>query len=129
VLSFYIKLNTGLIGFIFLIGHLINLVISKIIKIDKAIIVLVILSGFFGFSLLLFNVSLPGYFKGALEIVKGYNDVMSLNEEHTYIESGSRILYFALLSLYIIHAFFLVRQKKYSQLFFFCDQYRICFSD
>lgn len=118
-LCFFIKLNAGLIGFAFLIGHIINLLLSKRISYLKSIIVLSGTAMLVLLGSLLLKVNLPGYLKGAIEIVKGYNDVMYLDTEcYTRTEHNVNLLFLGLLITALVYAYFAIREKKYSLLFF-----------
>jgi hypothetical protein len=117
-LAFYIKLNTGLIVFVLLFLHLINLAWARKISILKAgvivliTVVLVIACG------KLFHVDIAGYFRGALEIIKGYNDIMYLDETNDVV----KIILYALLAtslfLFCKYGLRLIREKDYHRLFF-----------
>ena len=117
-LSFYIRLYTGFMGFLFLFIHLAIMVVYKKIRPLNAALVVFITSVTFGASLLLLHVSLAGYIKNALEIIKGYNDIMHLNESHAGIEKALLILFMLLSLLYISHCIYLLKKKRYSQLFY-----------
>lgn len=119
VLCFYIKLNAGLIGVLFLGAHLVNLLLFKRITIVKAVSVFgsVLLVTYL--ASLLLHVHLPGYINGAFEIIKGYNDVMYLeiNSFDRY-ENIVSFLFYGLLTVFAVYAVYLIMQRKTSQVFF-----------
>jgi hypothetical protein len=81
-IAFYVKLNTGLFTILFLLGYLVLMLLAKRMSLLMAgaclaALILLILTGAY-----CFNVSLPAYVKGAVEVMKGYNDLLYLYEEH-----------------------------------------------
>jgi len=118
ILAFYIKMNTGLIGMVLLCGHFINLLIAKKLTIINLFgwfawfIVLIMLSA------RLLNVSVLGYITGSLEIIKGYNDIMYLDESHTVLETALYLLFLAMLALLIYSLWRQVAAKKYNQIIY-----------
>jgi hypothetical protein len=114
VLAFYIKMNTGLIAMLLLSAHFINLVVCKKITLVKLLmysisfIVLVIVSA------ILLYVSIFDYITGSLQIIKGYNDIMYLDEIHPNIEHSLYILFFAMLLWFLYTLWVQVREKKYN---------------
>ncbi len=121
VLCFYIKLNAGLVGLVFLGGHLLTMLIYKRISLLKAVIVAAMSVVLILLGAWLLHVDLPGYVKGAFEIVKGYNDVMYLDTEcYTRTEHNVNILFLGLSAICIIYVYIAIREKKFSRLFFVC---------
>ncbi len=117
-LSFYIKLNTALVIIFFYIGYLINLVIFKSISYKKALILLLVSFIWILSLAILFNVSLVEYVKGSLEIIKGYNDIMYLQEDH---ESVEKYLVWALrlfTFLFTCFACVLIWKRRYKEVYF-----------
>jgi hypothetical protein len=117
-LSFYIKANTGLIILFLFAGYLVNLYFFKKISLMKAVLVLgaaIVLIGLLAF---LFHVSIFPYIRGSLELIKGYNEVMYLEEDHKQLENSIRIIFWALALIFLIHAGLLAREKRYGELFF-----------
>jgi hypothetical protein len=117
-LSFYIKLNTAFVGILFFIAHLVNLLVSKKIRYLKAMTAFSVMAGFILLLSFLLHVSLVNYIKGSLEIIKGYNYVMYLEQDQKRTETALKVLYWCLVILYLLYSFFLLRTKKYSELFF-----------
>ncbi len=119
VLCFFIKLNAGIVGFFFLSAHLTNLLIFKKIKVSKAIIVLAGAMVIVFAGALLLNVNLKAYTIGAFEIIKGYNDVMSLpSTDYTRVEYNVNMLCIAMMLLYGVYVLIAGKEKKVSHLFF-----------
>ncbi len=118
VLSFYIKQNTWLLGSIAFTAHLVNLHIAKKIKAGYGIGIFVIVAVVFVVSSVFFHISIEGYIKNSFEIIKGYNDIMYLDEDHPGLQTGVYTLLYALLWLFIIQAVVLVKGKNYTMLFF-----------
>ncbi|MDB5087029.1 MAG: hypothetical protein JWR09_1023, partial [Mucilaginibacter sp.] len=114
VLAFYIKMNTGLIAMVFLGGHFINLFVCKKITLVKLLICCVSFMVLLIASAVLLNVSIINYISGSLEIIKGYNDVMYLDEEHFHIEHNLYILFFALLLWFFYKLYWQIKEKKHS---------------
>jgi hypothetical protein len=114
VLAFYIKMNTGLIAMVFLCGHFINLFVCKKITLVKLLVCCVSFVVLVIVSAVLLNVSIISYISGSLEIIKGYNDVMYLDEEHFHIEHNLYILFFALLLWFFYKLYWQIREKKHS---------------
>jgi hypothetical protein len=117
-LSFYIKLNTALVVILLVAGYLVNGVVFKKISWLKA----GIAAGGMGLLIVLlslfFHVSLFHYIRASLEVIKGYNEVMYLEQEHRSSESHIRILYWLSIVMYGVFAFLLVKTKRYAELFF-----------
>ena len=117
-LSFFIKLNTGLTGIIFLMIFLGILLIYKKIKPLFALRVLAIPIMLIAILALWLHVAIWDYVKGALEIIKGYNAVMYLDEDHKSLQNGITILFAGLMLMYTAFSIFLLRRRQYSALFF-----------
>jgi hypothetical protein len=116
---FFLKLNTGLIGICFLVVHVLNLLIYKKIKLPLAIGVLLMQCLLISLFALILHVNLPGYIKGAFEIVKGYNDIMYLDDQqHTATEENVNILFWGILFLHIFYGVYLIVKRNFSKLFF-----------
>ncbi|MBS1774338.1 MAG: hypothetical protein JST82_15890 [Bacteroidetes bacterium] len=121
ILCFYIKLNAGLVGIVILGGHLLNLLIFKKIKLLKAVIVICGLSAAILITSIILHVSLPAYFKGAVEIIKGYNDIMYLEmDTTTWLEVNVTLLFYGFVIFYGISAIALVVRKDYQRLYYVC---------
>ncbi|WP_295794320.1 hypothetical protein [Mucilaginibacter sp.] len=118
MLAFYIKMNTGLIAMVLLCGHFINMFIAKKLTIINLFgwfawfIVLIMLSA------ILLNVSILSYITGSLEIIKGYNDVMYLDESHAVIETALYLLFLAMLALLLYSLWRQVAAKKHNQIMY-----------
>jgi hypothetical protein len=113
VLTFYIKMNTGVIAMLLLCLHLVNLFVSKKITPLK---LLIYAAGFILLVLLsaaMLHVSIISYITGSLEIIKGYNDVMYLDEDHHYAEYSLYILFFAMMLWFGCKLYWQIRDKKY----------------
>lgn len=119
IICFFLKLNTGLIGTVLLTGCLLNLLIFKKIKWQYAVMVLsTLIAGIIIMGLFL-NVSLPDYINGALQIIKGYNDIMHLGfRDYILMEQDVAILYYAFNVFYLIYLLIILRERQYSHLFF-----------
>lgn len=118
VLSFYVKMNTGLIGICVLVAHLALLYFSERLSIRTAFIILFSLIGSIYLSSLLLHVHLPGYIKGAFEIIKGYNDTMHLNNNEIRHEQNVQLLYNMMKYLIIIYFIYILLKGKFIQFFF-----------
>ena len=81
-LAFYIKFNTGLMAFvIFFISQLYKIIFTRQNKTGIVVYSLIlVIVGLLLASVL--NVSLLHYVKGGMELVKGYNEIMYLNEPY-----------------------------------------------
>jgi hypothetical protein len=117
-LSFYIKLNTGLFVIVFLVIHVSILFIIKKVSLPKALLIVgiliaVLLAGAWGF-----NVSLIAYAKGAVEVMRGYNDLLYLYEDHPGMESSLLTIFFVTGFLMFIYALLILKKKAYPHLFF-----------
>jgi len=113
-LAFYIKMNTGIIVIVFLCGHLINLFICKKITGLKLLICSVCFIGLMAVSAMLLHVSIINYITGTLQILKGYNDVMYLDEDHRHIEHNLYILFFAQLIWFLYILWRQIKEKQYN---------------
>ena len=118
VLAFYIKMNTGLIAMVLLCGHFINLFTAKKLTIIN-------MSGWFAWFIVvimlsarLLNVSVLGYITGSLEIIKGYNDVMYLDESHNVIQTALYLLFLAMLILLLYMLWRQIATKKYNHIIY-----------
>jgi hypothetical protein len=117
-LSFFIKMNTGLLGMIFLCLHLLNLAFFKKINWLKAAIILVTQFVLLWICSIFLQVSLPGYVKGTMEIISGYNDVMYLEQKHPGIEGNILLVFYGALAFLAVYGFVLFKSKKTPALFF-----------
>lgn len=119
IICFYLKLNTGLVGVMLLTGQLINMLIFRKIKWFYPVLVLLSLSAGIVVTGYLLHVSLPDYIKGALQIIKGYNDVMQLDtQDFLRLELDVAILYYSFIGFCIIYFIGILREKKFSHIFF-----------
>ena len=118
VLSFYIKLNTGLFAMIFFLMHLCLLVLMKKIKIVRAAILLTVLLLFTIIVAWLLNVSIPTYIKGAFEVMKGYNSLMYLDTTDEQMQSNVYLVFYSLAFLMLIYVVHIIRTEQYALLFF-----------
>ncbi len=112
-IAFYLKLNTGLFAIVFLLGHLFFGILARRISYGAAGGTLVALAVLIWGGATVFHVSLPAYVKGAVEVVKGYNDLLYLYEEHPVQEGVILALFFGLCGLFAAAAVPLLRQKKF----------------
>jgi hypothetical protein len=117
-LMFYIKVNTGLIGIVFFVAQLIILAWYKKISVKKAIFILCAALLLLVSLACFLHVSLPDYIKGSLEIIKGYNDIMYLNESHERLEHNLMIIFWGILGVYVFYGITAVRRKDYVFLFY-----------
>lgn len=116
LITFYIKMNTGLIAVIFIFVHLANLRISSKINNAKLLFVPVMFCFWLYISVQVFHVSLIHYIKGSVEMIKGYNDIMYLNEQHPVIEAFIYIMLSLTLLLFFYRLYLLIKNKQYSQI-------------
>lgn len=128
IISFYVKLNAGLVGILFLFGHIINQLVFKAISWKKSVIVISAILMAIGITSVLLHVSIPGYIKGASEIIKGYNDIMFLEMDgFRDIEDRVGILFYLQLAFLILCAGSLARKKKYAALYYVCLSFAYIF--
>ncbi len=118
ILAFYIKMNTGLIAVIFLIAHLVNLRLAGKIDLVKLLYVLVLFSVLITLSSFLLHVSILSYIHGGSEMIKGYNAVMYLNENHAGVENSLSIMFYIMLLLLLFRLFITFKNKDYSRILF-----------
>lgn len=113
ILSFYIKLNGGLVGIPLFFIFLLLLLWTK--QINRNI--LFILSGIFAVlvfvSASLLHVYLPGYIKAGIYLIKGSNDIMYLNETHEQTETSIEIAYLFMLMLQAVMVLFFIRCRNF----------------
>jgi len=114
LLAFYIKLNTGLIAIFFLGLHFINLWVFKKIAPVKLIFIIVFFVVLLIASALVLHVSVFSYTFGSLDLIKGFNDIMYLDESHPHIENNLYLLFFAILFWFLYILWEQVKAKKYS---------------
>lgn len=127
VISFYVKMNTGLIGIGLLAMHLVLLYFTERLSLKKALIVFGSLLAVLYLSSLLLHVHLWGYIKSAVELVKGYNDTMHLNNNEERIEHNIGIVYTLIKYLFIVYFIYILLKGKFVQFFFLgiCAMYII----
>jgi hypothetical protein len=118
VLSFYIKLNTGLFAMIFFVMHVCLLVIMKRMKIVRAVLLLAALIVVTLFAAWLMNVSIPAYIQGAFEVMKGFNSLMYLTTIDEQMQSNVYLVFYCLLLLILVYVVHIIRTKQYALLFF-----------
>lgn len=114
-LLFFMKFNTSLVCLVLLsISFLYHLVFNKPQRLKAA--------GYYALSFLLigvgcmsFKVSLLPYVKGGLDLVKGYNDIMYLDEGYKY-ELGFAVFSLALCGIILIWRAFLLKEQRVRQL-------------
>lgn len=118
VLSFYIKLNTGLFTMIFFVLHLCLLVLMKKMRLVRAgvlfaaLIIVTLLAAF------IMNVSIPAYVQGAFEVMKGYNSLMYLAAIDLEMQSNVYLIFYCMLVLMAVYIVHIIRTKQYAMLFF-----------
>jgi len=117
-ITFYCKLNTGIAVVVLFIFHVTNLLVFKKISLLRAAGVLLIPIVFILTTALAMHVSLGAYIKGGLEIMRGYNDIMYLEQSNITEEENINLLYRCTIGLYLVYAFYLAWDKKYSEIFF-----------
>lgn len=119
LITFYVKMNTGLLAFLIFIGNIFILFITEKISLKKSLIALLLLTAGLYLSSLLLHVSLPGYIKGSLEMIKGYKEVMYLDQNLTNLESNLLYIYRLVLYLLAIYAVYIVFVKgKLAQVYY-----------
>ena len=116
-LAFYLKLNTGLFTIVFLIVHLVLLFFARKITLLRLALTLGALGVLIWGSALLFNVSLPAYVKGAVEVMKGYNDLLYLYEDHRKSGAAIVLLFFGLCGVLALCLPGLLRRKQFVAIF------------
>lgn len=116
--SFFIKVNVGLFGLIFLSMHVVNMLIFKRIKILPAIFAIAMPIGLILLSASLLHVSILNYLKGSVEIIKGYTDIMFLNQDNETAELNVNILYYSIGFLLLLYTVSIIKRKQYSQLLY-----------
>ncbi|MEP6611121.1 MAG: hypothetical protein ABJA76_04535 [Mucilaginibacter sp.] len=114
ILAFYIKMNTGLIAMVLLCGHFVNLVVCKKISWVMLIGWCIAFFTLIVMSAVLLHVSIFNYITGSLEMIKGYNDVMYLDESHNVIQIGLYVLFLAMLAWFLYKLWQQLKEKKYS---------------
>lgn len=118
VISFYIKMNTGLVGFCFLLVHLVLLYFADKISVVKALIIFASLTTAIVISAWLLHVHLPSYIISAFEIVKGYNDTMHMNNNETRHEDNLGRIYAMMKYLMLAYGVYILFKGKFMQFFF-----------
>ncbi|MBX7204593.1 MAG: hypothetical protein K1X81_04165 [Bacteroidia bacterium] len=116
--SFYLKLNTGLIGIILYIMLLLFLNFLREITFKQTLSVLFLPFVFILAVSFPLHVDLPGYLSGAGEHIKGYQAIMGLNCDVSGWNDGMSIIFGGVILLLIYYSIFLVKQKKYSGLLY-----------
>ncbi len=114
VLTFYVKMNTGLIAMVLVCLHVVNLFASKKIILVKLVVLYLCLIALTMVSATLLHVAVFSYITGSLEIVKGYNDIMYLDENHPVIQYGLYLLFLSMLLWFSHQLWRQLKQKKYS---------------
>lgn len=117
-LSFFLKLNTGLIGALLHVACLLNLYVFKKIPLSKAMLLLPLPFLLIVLAAIPLHVSLPGYIRGAFEVIKGYNDVMYLHEDPAGTAHALYLIFYALLLFYLVIAGLFLRNRQYIYLLF-----------
>lgn len=127
VISFYVKMNTGLIGICLLAVHLVVLYFTERLSLKKALIIFGSLLAVLYITSLLLHVHLWGYIKSAVELVKGYNDTMHLNNHEERVENNLRFVYDMMKYLFIGYFIYILLKGKFVQFFFWgiCVMYVI----
>ena len=118
VLSFFIKLNAGLSGFVFLAALLLVFLLTKKISIKKGIVICLIPIVLVSVLSITLHVSTAAYIMNTFDVIQGYNDVMYLNEVHPSIENQIDIISACMAALYVGFAIWVIVKKKYEALFF-----------
>lgn len=119
VICFFLKLNAGLVGIVFLSGHLVNLYVFRKINLLKTGIILSSLAAMIGLGAWVFHVSIPGYLSGALGIIKGYNSIMFIEQELYLVqENNIAVLFYVMLAFVIVYIVALIKDKKYSEIYY-----------
>jgi len=114
ILAFYVKMNTGLIAMLFLCAHFVNLFICKKITLAKLLIYCVGFAVTIIVSAVLLHVSIISYVYGSLETIKGYNDIMYLDEYHPHLQHNLYILFLLMLLWFLYILWWQIREKKYN---------------
>ncbi|MBS1779359.1 MAG: hypothetical protein JST70_08530 [Bacteroidetes bacterium] len=118
-LGFYLKLNAGLVGIIFLLGHLVNLYVFKKTDVKKIGVVLLSLTCMLGFGAYALHVSLAGYLKGAIEIIKGYNSIMFIDQDvYSVQENNVALLFYIMLGFIVVYIIALAKERKFSEIYY-----------
>lgn len=114
--SFYLKLNTGLIGIVLFVSLLLFLNFLREITFKQTLSVLFLPFVFILALSFPFHVNLPGYLSGAGEHIKGYQEIMGLSSDVSGWTDGMTVIFGGMILLLIYYFIFLVKQKKYSNL-------------
>lgn len=118
IITFYVKMNTGLIILLICCGNIGILFITGKATLKKSLAILLMLAGGVFVTALLLNVSLPGYIVGSIEIVKGYKEVMALNHNKLDLEHNLFYIFRIVVYLLIVYAVYLVLKGKIVQIYY-----------
>lgn len=112
-IAFYLKLNTGLFTIIFLLGYLGLMLYVKRISWRRALLTVAALTVLLIVGALCFNVSLPAYVKGAVEVMKGYNDLLYLYQDHPMEEARVLALFWIMSGIMALGLLLCLRRKDW----------------
>lgn len=119
VLCLYMKLNTGLVSVVIFIGLVVLMLAQKRVAVLKGIAWFAALANSIFVTSLMWNVSLVAYIKGALEIVNGYVDIMSLpGNAYAVAEKKINVLFLLMGVAYLVAAIISFRKKRWDNIFF-----------
>lgn len=119
VLCMFMKLNTGLVSIAVFAGFLVLMIVQKRVPLLKGVIWFGALLATIFMTSLLWHVSLIDYIKGALEIVNGYVDIMSLpGNRFAVAEKKIDILFLLMCIAYLIVSIVSIRNKRWDNIFF-----------
>ena len=119
VLCMYMKLNTGLVCIAVFLCFLVLMTVQKRVSLLKGGVWFIALSGSIFITSLLLHVSLLEYVKGALEIVNGYVDIMSLpGNRYAVAEKKIDILFLLMSIAYLTISIISIRHKRWDNIFF-----------
>jgi len=119
VLCLYMKLNTGLVSVV-VFAVLVGLMMAqKRVAVLKGAAWFGSLIATIFVTSLLWHVSLADYVKGALEIVNGYVDIMSLSgNAYAVAEKKIDILFLLMGAAYLVISIISIRKKRWDNIFF-----------
>lgn len=118
VIAFYVKVNTGIVTICVIAAYMLLIYIANKISLLKAILIIASLFIAIVVTAALLHVHLPGYISGAFEIIKGYNDVMHMNNGEARTEDNLGLLYHMLKYLFIAYFIYVLLKGKFVHFFF-----------
>lgn len=118
VIAFFNKFNTGLISVCFFATHLVLMYFADKLSLGKALMIFTALLATILLSSWLLNVNLPAYILGAIEVVRGYGDVMYLANGEIDVERNLATIYNLIKYLFIAFFIYVLLKGRFVQFFF-----------